>query len=293
MLAQKRIQEVYINAKRIPYDGRSKFVLMSDVHRGDGNGADDFFKNVNLYSLALRHYYDNNYTYIELGDGDELWENKSFPGIVDVYSGVFKALMKFHEGKRLHFIYGNHDSVKKKKKWVVSNLYTYFDKRKNAPVPLFPGVEPCEGIRLEHRETGEEILLLHGHQADFFNDTLGPLSKFLVRHLWRPLQLIGVRDPTSASGNHIKKLKIEEHMRSWVERQHTILIAGHTHRSMFPAPGDTPYFNGGCCVHPQRITALEIENNRISLVKWSVAARNDGVLYIGRNIVQGPQNLTK
>ena len=41
------------------------------------------------------------------------------------------------------------------------------------------------------------------------------------------------------------------------------------------------YCNTGCCVHPRCITALEIENGRITLVKWSVLTKPDKTLYVG------------
>lgn len=72
----KRISKVFESADEISFDDTSKIVLMSDIHRGDGSWADDFSKNQNLYFAALTHYYNENYTYIEIGDGDELWKNK-------------------------------------------------------------------------------------------------------------------------------------------------------------------------------------------------------------------------
>ena len=80
----KRISKVFKTAEEIVFDDNSKIVLMSDCHRGDGNWSDDFSKNQNIYFAALTHYYDKNYTYIEIGDGDELWENKRFSDITKV-----------------------------------------------------------------------------------------------------------------------------------------------------------------------------------------------------------------
>ena len=67
-----------------------------------------------------------------------------------------------------------------------------------------------------------------------------------------------------------------------------MLITGHTHRPIFPSPGECPYFNDGSCVHPRCITGLEIENNGICLVKWAVATRADRTLYIEREVLEGP-----
>ncbi len=54
------------------------------------------------------------YTYIELGDGDELWENRKLSDIINEYSGIFWLLGVFFAEGRLRFILGNHDIVKKR-----------------------------------------------------------------------------------------------------------------------------------------------------------------------------------
>ena len=83
MSSQTRLDSAYKNAKRINFDSNSKLILFSDCHRGDASFADDFANNRNLYFHALGHYYKNNFQYIELGDGDELWENLFFNSIFE------------------------------------------------------------------------------------------------------------------------------------------------------------------------------------------------------------------
>ncbi len=72
-----------------------------------------------------------------------------------------------------------------------------------------------------------------------------------------------------------------------------MLIAGHTHRSVFPAPGKPPYFNTGSCVHPRCIIGIEIEKGNVTLVKWHIDVKqNDkGVLFIDRKELVGPKRL--
>jgi hypothetical protein len=117
---------------------------MSDCHRGDGSKADDFFRNENLYFSALNHYYNSGYTYIEIGDGDELWENKKLSDIINEHLNVFHLLGEFHHEGRLYFIYGNHDLVKKNEKFVRSNLAEYYDIRERKTLPLFENVRVHE-----------------------------------------------------------------------------------------------------------------------------------------------------
>ena len=72
----KRLDEIYRHAQEIPFDSDSKLILMSDCHRGQGNAGDNFLANQTVCFGALQYYYQNGFTYIELGDGDELWENR-------------------------------------------------------------------------------------------------------------------------------------------------------------------------------------------------------------------------
>ena len=70
----KKLLTAFENAERIRFDAHSKFIFFSDVHRGDNSLSDEFAHNQNIYHFALQHYFENGFTYIEVGDGDELWE---------------------------------------------------------------------------------------------------------------------------------------------------------------------------------------------------------------------------
>lgn len=261
---------------------------MSDCHRGDGGWSDDFAKNQNIFFAALTYYNQNEFTYIELGDGDELWENKKFSDISVIYNNVFWLMKKFYKNNRLFLIYGNHDLIKRD----APHIYeAYFDSRKQMNVPLFPGIKVYESIVLQNPETEDKIFLLHGHQADFLNDHLWKTSRFLVRYLWRPLELWGLNDPTRAAQNHKIKLTVEKHLRDFSDWANVILIAGHTHRPVFPTVGEPAYFNDGSCVHPRCITAIEIAESCLSLVKWCYMTKPDGTVYIGREVLSGPQEI--
>lgn len=291
MYELKRISKVYELSEQIPFDDSSRIVLMSDCHRGDGSWADDFSKNQSIYAAALNHYYKENFTYIELGDGDELWKNKKFSDIIKIHGDVFSILVDFHKKQRLYFIFGNHDMVKKNKKFVQNNLFYYFNEREKKNVPLFEDVKVHEGLVLNHTDTGNKIFLIHGHQVDYLNDGLWRFSRFLVRYIWNPLELFGFNDPTSAAKNYRKKQVVGGKLADWAEQNNCMLISGHTHRPTFPEPGEIPYFNDGSCVHPRCITAIEIDRGSIMLVKWEVKIRNDGSLFVGREILAGPERL--
>lgn len=293
MSSKKRLDRAYKNAKRIAFNDSSKFILFSDCHRGDNSFADDFANNRNIYFHALKHYYAEGFDYCELGDGDELWENLSFESILNAHKNVYMLMKQFHDEARLHMIWGNHDMVYRDPKYVEKHLSTYFDAKTGEDVELFCGIKYHEGIILQHSETNQELFLCHGHQADWWNYLFWKWSRFLVRILWKPLNVMGIADPTSPAKNYKELIKLERRTKRWIiENNNLITVVGHTHRPRFPEPGDIAYFNDGSCVHPRSITGLEIENGKISLIKWQIVTTDDGTLKIDRFLLEGPTGLS-
>jgi len=293
MNSSKILSEIFNSAKQIPIDNSTKIVLMSDCHRGDGSWADAFSKNKNTFYAALNQYYKSGFTYIELGDGDELWATKHMSNIVGAYKDIFRLMSKFYREGRFYSLFGNHDMPKKFEKYVERNFSYYFHPRLKKQIPLFPGIKFYDGIILYNEESGDKIFLVHGHQGDFKNHRVWRMSSFLFRYFWKPLALFGVNDPTRTAKNYIEKEKVDRSLRYWIAEKSQMLIAGHTHRPMFPEPDDLHYFNIGSCVHPRCITAMEIEDGKITLVKWSIKTKDDGTLYIARGIIAGPRKLSK
>jgi predicted phosphodiesterase len=202
-------------------------------------------------------------------------------------------MKKYHEEGRLHMIFGNHDMVYRDQDYVKKNLYSYFEPREEKKEALLEDLIYNEAIVLQHNDTGQELFLTHGHQADFMNYIGWRFNRFLVRILWKPLQVWGIADPTSPARNHKELIKVERRVKRWIlENQLTITVIGHTHRPRFPEPGDIPFFNDGSCVHPRSITGLEIEEGKISLIKWQIATKDDGTLQIVRILLEGPQKLS-
>ena len=292
MSSNFRLSRAYESAKEVTFDDDSKFVLFSDCHRGDNSFADDFANNRNIYFHALSLYYKKGFQYCELGDGDELWENIKFESIFEAHKNVFKLLRQFHLEGKLHMIWGNHDMVYKDPVYVRENLSSYFEPIDGESKELFEDITYHEGIVLKHSETQQEIFLTHGHQGDWWNYTFWRWSRFLVRVLWKPLQIWGIADPTSPAKNYKELIKVERRIKKWiVQKDLLITVVGHTHRPRFPEPGDIPFFNDGSCVHPRSITALEIEKGKISLIKWQIATTEDGTLRVLRILLEGPQKL--
>lgn len=292
-LVERRLNQAYRNSSVIPFHSGSKFIIMSDCHRGQGNAGDNFLPNQNLFFGALEYYFQNGFIYIEVGDGDELWENRRMEPIIQVHSDAFWMMSNFYRENRFYMLYGNHDVAKKKKGITANACENYYSDEKKCQIPLFPGIVMREGLILENTETRARIFLVHGHQGDIMNDLFWPLARFMVRYIWRTMELVGFLDPTGAGRTHKKKEKIEKRLLAYGNDNEEIVIAGHTHRPYFSKPGQGYYFNDGSCVHPRCITGIEIENNQISLVKWAVCTREDRTLFVCREVLEGPVSLNE
>ncbi len=293
-----RLTEVFEAARANPlsFHDTSRIVFFSDYHRGDNGWADDFAHNQLVAWHALGWYFDEGFTYVEAGDGDELWENADFDEIYRAHDHVFWQLQRFHEASRLHLLWGNHDIERRDAEVVRRQLHRVRDKRTRQEKSLLEGVEVREGLVLRHVATGQEIFVVHGHQGDPWNDdqvwmNRVWLSRAAVRHVWKPAQLWGANDPTRASQNLELRLEVEHRLCAWARDNRQPTICGHTHQSYFPEPGDAPYFNTGSCIHPRCITGIEIDGGRIGLVKWWTKPRDDGVMRIVREQLAGPRPL--
>lgn len=271
MTADARLTRAYQRALAHPihFNNQDKFIIFSDQHRGTNDWGDDFAHNQLLFFHALTSYYEDGFTYIENGDGDELSENWLFSNIRRSHSHVFRLMRMFHQDGRLKMIYGNHDAMRQFPGVVRRTLHTYYDDRYNLEKPLFEGIEVHEGLVLVHEESGKEIFITHGHQADYINMYFWWVGMLLLP-FWKAIaqKMLGWKDPTSPAQNRWKKNRIEKKMIRWTRAHNQILIAGHTHRSWHPLPGEAPYFNSGSCIHPRAITGIEIQNGTITLVKW-------------------------
>lgn len=293
MSSHTRLTRAYNQAKVIEFTHKDKFILLSDCHRGDNSYADDFANNRNIYTHALNHYYENGFQYCELGDGDELWENRSFKTIFNAHRNIYELLKKFHSENRLHLIWGNHDMAYKNPKYVAKHLSTYIDPKTEKKEVLFTNLKYHEGIVLRDSDTCRELFLTHGHQADWWNYIFWKWSRFFVRVLWKPLQIMGISDPTSPAKNYKELIKVERRIKKWIsENNNLITIIGHTHRPRFPKPGEIPFFNDGSCVHPRSITGIEIENGKLSLIKWSIDTKKDGTLQVKRTLLEPPETIS-
>ncbi|MGN0145148.1 MAG: metallophosphoesterase [Clostridium sp.] len=280
---------------KIDFDDKSKIVLISDAHRGNGGYEDSLRLNENIYKAALKNYYDEGYTLIEVGDGDELWKNKSIWSIAQNYDDVFKILNKFNNKGRLYMIYGNHDMVKKNPQFIEKQEKIYNSRGSGFPqhmIKLYSKINFYECVVLNYTPLNKTILVFHGHQVDKMNCEFWKISRFLVRYVWRFLEGVGgMKAPTSPASNFDKCTAVDMMLERLAKKENKMIICGHTHNDRLPEPSKGLYFNDGCCVFPSAITAIEITGGRICLVKWKIEVDKENSLYIKKFITGGPENI--
>ncbi len=250
-LAHRRLDAVYQAAPVLPFDDSSRLIFFSDCHRGDNTRVDAFRVNEALFLHALEYYYAKGFTYIEVGDGDELWKNRRFETVRAAHAPVFNLFHRFDEQQRLQLLLGNHD--------IHGNLRQRMIK---------DGLLVHEGVILQHKHRGQHIFVTHGHQADAKSDMFYQISRMAVRNVWRRLQWLHLAPVAGRNGEERAPRPYEQFLTSWAANRQCMLICGHTHRPTEARYGEVPYFNTGHCLTPGILTGLEIQNGEIGLVRW-------------------------
>ena len=319
-LTKKRLKAIWLD-KRIPTLPleECKYAMISDVHMGNGRGADNFRDNEAGLVAALEHYSAEGFTLMLLGDIEEFWQFD--PHEIEKCYGdtVYRALKSFGDD-RIHRIFGNHDD-----KWC-----SPLDPIKNQPFRLGTATE---AIKLTW-ENNPRKLLLHGNQGNIESDRYSALSRIpvrLYRYIEGPINSIKKFLGTYRQPSTMSKIRkdYERIMYTWAKDNDVILICGHSHRAIFASlsfaerlqkrnkhlelklkrkqekasldilkdiktkmkeikkdlqrekrrnmiiesvekSGDAlpRYFNTGCALYSEGLTAIEITDNEIRLVKW-------------------------
>lgn len=316
-LTEKKLTEMWKDASTGSLDiPGKKYVLMSDLHFGDGGSADDFNDNEPALIAALEHYHQNGFELVLLGDIEEFWQFE-LPKINSRYSDtVYKRIRAFGDDK-VHRIFGNHDID-----WATS-----CDPAKNTPLESLCAVE---ALKLRDGNGREVALLVHGHQGSVESDKNSWISRAGVRVFAKVesvAKFFGLYGHKSATKSMIAT-DYERIMYEWAKSNKVMLFCGHSHRAMFAAKSHyealrqragelqtkllqggldekeeksirkelqdvfsdiweeerkgrtmeptegagTPkpcYFNTGCGLYSDGLTAIEIYDDNLRLVRWS------------------------
>ncbi len=294
----------------IPYEiATGKFIILSDQHKGARDAADDFAIAEKNYTAALDYYYANDFTFINLGDCEELWENTP-DAVMSKNKTALLSEARFLEQNRYYRVFGNHDLEWKYPFQQMVYLKPLFGKE----LKVYEGVE----LQTLHNNKTYSIFLTHGHQGDKRSDG-NPFSMWVVAAIWTPIQrFLDINVNTTADSFEL----VDAHniiMYNWsATQQQLIFISGHTHKPVFASldhidllskqlqeaqvAGNTAaiqkieadlavytkqyggkkfvktmaypsYFNSGCCCFDDGdISGIEIEGGEIRLVKWETQA---------------------
>lgn len=283
-----------------------RLVILSDQHKGERDGADDFQRSERAYNAALAYYHHLGHRLVLLGDVEDLWET-TIEKILASYPAAFGLEKAFLDDGRYVRLWGNHDLA-----WKNTTLF----QRKLRGAEL-GGVVPLEALRLVVRADGGEVagelFLVHGHQGTADGDRYAALSALFVRYGWRRLQRLLNRPWSTPAVDWRLRGEHAETMAAWASARRRVLVAGHTHLPVFfraakaPSPSPLPpedgraetaalrrarreweraerdrlarqpplelatpcYFNTGCCSYGDGdITGLELADGVIRLVRW-------------------------
>ncbi len=216
-------------AAAVPIELRDlRLAILSDLHRGAGDDADDFRACQHTYAAAVAHYGHRRHILAILGDAEDLWE--CWPAeVIAEYAASIALERPFLDAGRYWRFLGNHDES-----WqhgILVDLYLR---------PLLGPVEPIKSLRLQVTDRGRplgEIFLVHGHQGVKWEERLAWFSRRMLRYSWRPIQRLANLKTTTPATDWRLGRKHERAMYNWaVEKEGLIVIAGHTHHPAFPSP---------------------------------------------------------
>jgi UDP-2,3-diacylglucosamine pyrophosphatase LpxH len=144
-----------------------KYVILSDLHFGDGGPADDFRHNKETMKRMLTHYNEKDYAIILLGDIEELWQFDLGQVKKKYDKEIYSLFRKFEDGQIIR-VFGNHD-----REW------------ESPPDPVMKNPEKTKGapeaLKIKTGDDEPIILLVHGHQGNIESDKNSWSSRFFVR----------------------------------------------------------------------------------------------------------------
>lgn len=224
-----------------------KYLIISDLHIGDGTGTDDFGDNdFQLLSFLSEGLWEKRFDKVILnGDIYELWQC----GMRRIRE-AHRSICRYLESEvRLERVKGNHD-------------YILGGKIK----------------KIIKTKSGKKILITHGFQADGWMNS--PIARFLSWCLGKVEKLFPKIDNVFC-----KPEAIEEKVRSYAFKklkEYDVVILGHTHKQKIkkirPIIGnllrdeivekELIYANSGCCLDG-RIEGilLDTETDELEIVK--------------------------
>jgi predicted phosphodiesterase len=226
----------------LPFDPiKDRFIIFSDQHKGRRDGADDFAGAETNFLKALEDYYQKGYTYINLGDSEELWENSIWT-VKKNNTAVFELEKKFLQKNKFIKIFGNHDLFWDNDPLAAWHLKDIYGEKLRVYEGLIlqpsagavdsrlltPDLSSVASAMVDYR-----LFLTHGHQGDAQSDG-NWFSKFFIANIWAPLQAFLRINPNTPAYDAERKTLHNRIMYEWAaSKEKILLVTGHTHQPVF------------------------------------------------------------
>ena len=137
------LDRVHAAAPVLPIElGNLRVAILSDLHRGAGDDADDFRACRDAFAAALDRYGRTRHILALLGDAEDLWECRPAE-VIARYRASILLEKAFHDQGRYWRFLGNHDQA-----WQVPELAGEYLE------PILGRVMPLELLRLLVTERG-------------------------------------------------------------------------------------------------------------------------------------------
>ncbi|UCH96620.1 MAG: metallophosphoesterase [Candidatus Aminicenantes bacterium] len=220
---------------KIPFDlNTAKIIFFSDLHRGMGE-KDVFKQNKELFRQILKHYFENGFTLVLIGDVEEGWgfQKDNTPLILDEHAKEFEIEKKFQDENRYYRIYGNHDDFFR------GNLIHFGDQCLKRVYPA---------IIFSDKTNNFNMFVTHGCQGHGWHDAGDEVASWgvYVKYNWwleifpRKLksekQLIKKMEAIEKDFKHHEEMVYEWALNQKDDsgkKKYNILITGHTHIPVF------------------------------------------------------------
>ena len=200
------LEELYIDSPIIRMEPGQKYLIISDLHLGNGTASDDFRRNGELTLRVLEEYRNKGFFLILNGDIEEILRFE-LKDIQERWHRFYQLLADFRTGPGLIKIVGNHDI----------DLLDFPDN----PWPV------QESLRLVHGD--DTIFVFHGHQMSRRLRRPNPFITFILRYIATPLRIKNY----SVSADSARKFKLEQIIFRFSASQRILSVIGHTHRPLF------------------------------------------------------------
>lgn len=205
----------------------SKYVILSDIHLGDGGRADDFVHNEHILMNCLEHYKKENYKLILLGDIEDFWQVKPDDSRRRYNNSIYKKIREYGD-ENVFRIFGNHDI-----EWSKKNEDYNGDKTDPAFNDGREFGSALDSIKFINENGKAIILLMHGHQGSVESQMFSWISKPFVWFYGKVIEPIFGTSKLSAEPNTKIDSNYEQVFYKIALEHKVLVIAGHSHYAIF------------------------------------------------------------